>query len=906
MNENEGLNLINENKNISDNINFSHLKNINLFNTNLIDKDLNLFLNKIKKDKLQYKEIEDMTQICEEFILSKNNLINIELSEILNIFPNLKKLDLSHNNLINLEYNNNNSTETNCISIKIIDISFNNIVNFNIVIKLIQKFNLSQLIYYANPFERKYEKLINYYQNGMINNDIKELLLKKYEDISNIKKQKSNLKSLEEIKIKKITKLFDYIYNCYSFTDEYRIFNDCIYFCDSIKYDNENEVSIAYLNHKNLVNIPIIEKNKNIQIIYLNSNKITKISNLSHLNNLKELFLQNNKITVIENLPTSLKKLDISNNYINNLNGIESLLYLEWINLENNNIQQITPIIKLNNLIELYCSNNLINKFNECNQLGKLKNLEIFDISGNEVVNNINNFRIIIIYYCPNLKFLNRNFVDEKERNASIDYFNGKLTSEILEKRIGENLNSNDLIEINLSSLKLKDDIYLFSEKKYPKLKKLNLSKNNFTSFIIFGQLLELIELDLSYNYFSELFPKKNKFNKEKNNFNIKNLLYLDMSGNQLIDLHGIQYFSKLKKINIKENSITKIDSLDKMNHLNYINISFNKLRNCDKTNIGVLPSLNIFLCDNNYLKYINCFEKFHSLEILSFNNNKITDLGCLEKLNQLKKLEQLSIINNPITKIVNYRKIIIKSFPNIKFLDNIEISQEERLINSNNDNYSNIDNYNKNDDSFRISYNNNLNFFNNINNNINSNNIALFKNYKKRVNYVQIGYNCYPFKTNKFLSFSQQKSEIRKKMKNKSHIEMNANILQNNKVNGFNWEMILSNRNKINSHLFPKIKKSNTILKNKNNISKMKYYFNQKNNPNGSAIFNNDKPNKIFQRPQSTTRIPSCQQRSNPSVYNNQDYFSIVLNSANNDNANQLITLKNWNIRKINFDTKK
>ena len=910
ISENKEINnIIQNNKNISDISSLSHLKSINLFNNNLTDKDIKEFLNKLKRDKLQYTEIQDMTQICEELILSKNNLIKIDLSEILNIFPNLNKLDLSFNNLTNIEYINNNSIEINQISIKILDISFNNIEDFNVVIKLLEHFTFVQFIYYANPFERKFEKLINY-QNCIINNDIKELL-QKYEEISNNhQKHKSNLKIGEDLNIKKITKLFDYIYNSYSFNDLFRIFNDCIYFYDTIKYDNESQINIVYLNKKHLVNIPIIEGSHNIQIIYLNSNKIIKITNLSQLNNLKEIFLQNNKIKIIENLPTTLKKLDISNNYINDLTGIEKLLNLNWINLENNKIKNISPLIKLINLIELNCSNNLINSFNDYNQLGKLKNLEIFDISGNEVINNIINFRITIIYYCPNLTFLNRHFVDKKEKIASLEYFNGKLTTEILEKRLGENRNSN-LIEINLSSLKLKDEMYLFSEKQYPKLKKLNLSKNNFKSFIIFGQLPELIELDLSYNYFSELFPQKKKNNNEKMNFNIKNLLYLDMSGNKLSDLNGIEYFSKLQKINVKENSITKIDSLDKMNQLNYINISFNKLRNCDKTNIGILPVLKIFLCDNNYLKNINCFEKFYSLEIISFNNNKITDLGCLEKLNQLKKLTQLSIINNPITKIANYRKIIIKTFPHLQILDNKEICQDERIINSYkyDNNISYFDNYNKNDESFGTLYNYNNNSNNNINININNNinnNISLFKN-QKRVNYVQIGYNCYPFKNNRLFSYSQQKDEIRKKIKDKSHIEMNEKKIQNRKNNDFNWGIILSNRNKINSHLFPKIKKSNTIIKNKNNVSKIKYHFNSKNKINGSVILTNEKQqNKIYMRPQSTARITNSHHKCNPSIFNNQDYFSIVLNSVNNDNCNQLITLKNWNIRKINFDLKK
>ena len=110
------------------------------------------------------------------------------------------------------------------------------------------------------------------------------------------------------------------------------------------------------------------------------------------------------------------------------------------------------------------------------------------------------------------------------------------------------------------------------------------------------------------------------------------------MSNNKLINIIGIQNFTKLRKINLNENDINKIDSLDKLNDLYYINLSNNNLKSYDKSNLGFLPALKILLCDNNFFKSINCFEKFISLEQLSFNSNKINDMSCLDKLTQLKK----------------------------------------------------------------------------------------------------------------------------------------------------------------------------------------------------------------------------------------------------------------------------
>ena len=900
--------------NFFNNINFINLKCINLFNQNLTDKDMDNFLMKLKKGLIKYNEILQMVETCEELVLSSNSLTSFDLLEITNLFQNLKKIDLSHNNISYISFTNNANKllhENNNHSLKTIDISYNNISDINIIITLLKGFDLSEFVYYANPFDKKFkkfEKLIKYKSKNNLDKESKDLIIKQYEDLI-LNNKNENLSLEDGTKIKKTTKTFDYIYTCYSFSNEYRSFNDCIYFQDKLKYDNYTQINIAYLNNKNLKKIPIIEDRNNVKIIYLNSNKINKIENLKICYNLKELFLQNNKIKVIENLPNTLIKLDLSNNFISNLTGIESAFRLVWINLENNNIKVISPLNKLCNITELYCANNLINNFEDCCKLGKLKSLEILDISGNEVVNNTKNFRITMVHYCPNLKFLNRNIVNGKEKNVSLEFFTGKLTSEILEKRIGENNCSNNLVELNLSSLKLKDDGELFSKEKYPKLKKLNLSKNNFTSFIIFGSIPTLLELNLSSNSFVEIFPKKGKKNK---NFNLQNLVYLDMSSNQLINLNGIQYFSKLKKLKIQQNSISKIDTLDKMNQLNYLNISFNKLRSCDKTNIGILPSLKIFICDNNYLKNITCFEKYYSLEMLSFNNNKITDMGCLENLSRLENLASLSLINNPITKIVNYRKIIIYVFQNLKILDNIEIYSEERIINdTDNKNTSYMENYKKEDDSFGLTltnFNNNINTINNNNNNSNSNNnnsnLSSFKKLKQRVNYVQIGSNLNnPFKNknnnNNFIS-SQRDS---KKQKNSLPININGNLIKTQKNNEINASIFLSKQNRINSDLFPSIRKSYTMGKGKRDMSKVKYSLNSKRN-SGSVILLKGKKEQIFHRPQSTTRIvPNNQLRQSSSIFHNQDYFAIVLNSVNNNDIyDPLITLKNWNIRKINF----
>ena len=308
-----------------------------------------------------------------------------------------------------------------------------------------------------------------------------------------------------------------------------------------------------------------------------------------------------------------------------------------------------------------------------------MKKLIIVDLTGNEVCRIVKDLRITMIYYCRLLKNFNRINIDDQERIQAKEYFTGKLTSEVLEKRLGVGYNTFNLVELDLSSLKLKDEVNLFNKDLYPKLAKLNLSRNIFKTFSIFGKLPYLVELNLNYNLFTEIFQKKAKLINGQGIFGLPNLESLEFAGNQLVNLNGIQFFKKLKILVLRENSLSKIDSINHMEFLTFLDVSFNKLRTCDRTTIGSLPSLQVFLCDNNYLKNINGFEKFYSIQSISFENNKIPDYNSLEKLSSLSSLKDLALGNNPVSKAINYRNTIIRMFPNLLKLDGKEITNEER-----------------------------------------------------------------------------------------------------------------------------------------------------------------------------------------------------------------------------------
>ena len=192
------------------------------------------------------------------------------------------------------------------------------------------------------------------------------------------------------------------------------------------------------------------------------------------------------------------------------------------------------------------------------------------------------------------------------KKYKSKNFFAGRLTGYILEKRLGQNYNTRNILELNLSNLKLKDQFNLFSKDNYPKLRKLDISKNCFKTFSIFGSLPNLKELNFEFNLFVDIISKRDKIINGKGIKGLSILEKLVMSNNQIINLNGIQYLKSLKILILRNNNFSNIDSLNNMDNLIYLDVSNNKIENIDRNNIGDLPSLQSFICDQNLIKNIN------------------------------------------------------------------------------------------------------------------------------------------------------------------------------------------------------------------------------------------------------------------------------------------------------------
>ena len=228
-------------------IEWNKVKSINLFNLDLTNESFEELLNKIKDTSIENCDILNMTKNCEYLSLCKNKLDKVDLNKILELFPNLLHLDLCHNNISTIIFNSSNDNETK-YSLSSINISYNNISDFSNVITLLKNFeNLSELIFFSNPYSRDFESFTETPNKTSIDADEKENIIKVYNEIIKNKNKNEIIININEdnTKINSTNKNFDYIYDCFSFSDKYHSFSDNIYFREKIHNESTYRMKVV-------------------------------------------------------------------------------------------------------------------------------------------------------------------------------------------------------------------------------------------------------------------------------------------------------------------------------------------------------------------------------------------------------------------------------------------------------------------------------------------------------------------------------------------------------------------------------------------------------------------------------------------------------------------------------------
>ena len=81
----------------------------------------------------------------------------------------------------------------------------------------------------------------------------------------------------------------------------------------------------------------------------------------------------------------------------------------------------------------------------------------------------------------------------------------------------------------------------------------------------------------------------------------------------------------------------------------------------------------------SNFITSLRCFKGMNNLRELSLARNNISDFNELSYLSTCINLTKLWLKDNPISKVWDYRIQVIRFIPNLQFLDDEQITQDER-----------------------------------------------------------------------------------------------------------------------------------------------------------------------------------------------------------------------------------
>jgi len=115
-------------------------------------------------------------------------------------------------------------------------------------------------------------------------------------------------------------------------------------------------------------------------------------------------------------------------------------------------------------------------------------------------------------------------------------------------------------------------------------------------------------------------------------------------------------YCRELQILYFQNNLIKKIENLNHLKDLRYLNMAVNNIMTIDG------------LCSNEHL------------EKLDFTANYIWDLLSIEKLKPNYNLKELHMLGNPCTKFENYRLYVVGALPQLQSLDGERITKSERI----------------------------------------------------------------------------------------------------------------------------------------------------------------------------------------------------------------------------------
>jgi len=183
-----------------------------------------------------------------------------------------------------------------------------------------------------------------------------------------------------------------------------------------LDFDPPANLQIADFSNNLISKIENVHKHRYLRTLILDNNKINKIEGLSKNVCLVNLSIQNNKIEIIENLDgLNLEVLNLAQNKIKMINGLQTLKQLTRLDLSRNEIKRLKGLEECDYLRFLDLSGNRISKVRQIVYIEDLPLLTEFDLAFNPIQGK-KYYRFQVLYRIPQLRKLDGVEITAKEK----------------------------------------------------------------------------------------------------------------------------------------------------------------------------------------------------------------------------------------------------------------------------------------------------------------------------------------------------------------------------------------------------------------------------------------------------------------------------------------------------------
>ncbi|XP_043553199.1 leucine-rich repeat-containing protein 9 [Chiloscyllium plagiosum] len=473
-------------------------------------------------------------------------------------------------------------------------------------------------------------------------------------------------------------------------------------------------ITTLNLDGQNLSRLTNLDRLENLRWASFNNNIIHRFEGLDHCLQLEELSLEDNFISELEGISKLMKltRLNLGNNQLKSLEGcgLDKLTHLHYLSLENNNICSLRCLQKIYTLIELYLGNNLIVNNCEIYHLKGMENLVILDLYGNPLVCKQEHYRLFVIYHLPSLRAFDGNVVEPAESENAKDVFGGRLTADMVTERLGHS-NFSEILKLEMPESAIRS-VDLGPSEKFGRLQRINLERNNLTSFSGLVYLPRVKVLYLNHNHIETILPRQKPqlhltnrqilqqkvsssgygqsglSRSNSRDVNYENLppvmeslevLHLGYNGiSSLIQLQ-LNRLVNLRVLCLEGNFISQVEGLDCLQNLVELSLERNRVRMIHENSFLGQTSLIELHLEENRMRDLNNLYPLVKLQRLFLGVNKIQDIGELEKLDSLPNLTELSVVGNPVSRKMLYRPFLVFRLTKLQILDGVPVTMDEK-----------------------------------------------------------------------------------------------------------------------------------------------------------------------------------------------------------------------------------